>query len=171
MAKNILVNTIEIDKATIRDLIKQGEENDALYLIAKQANVTLKAARDIVRMFKEEHIDRFDGKDLFLLDYDEIANNNDSQRANPEGPSFLEVEVNSSRRTGAWKGLFILFFIALLAFVMLKYVVGFNQIGHHISELAQLFDKNDSSPALDADTSKQNHPLKAPRDDSSHRLK
>ena len=161
MTKNILVNTIEIDKATIRDLIKQGDENDALDLIAKQANVTLKAARDIVRMFKEEHIDRFDGKDLFLLDYDELANNNDSQRANPDGSSFLEVEANSRRRTGAMKGLFILFFIALLAFVVLKYVVGFNQIGHHISELTQLFDKNDGSPALDADTSKLNRPLEA----------
>lgn len=168
MANNILVNTIEIDKTTIRDLIKQGDENDALDLIAKQANVTLKAARDIVRMFKEEHIDRFDGKDLFLLDYDELANNNDSQRTNPDGSSFLEVEANSSRRTGAWKGLFILFFIALLAFVVLKYVVGFNQIGHHISELTQLFDKNDGSSALGADTSKRNRPLEVPRNDSSH---
>ncbi|MDR0263568.1 MAG: hypothetical protein LBJ04_10105 [Sphingobacterium sp.] len=171
MVKNILVNTIEIDKATIRDLIKQGDENDALYLIAKQANVTLKAARDIVQMFKEEHIDRFDGKDLFFLDYDDIANNNDSQKVNPDRSSFLEVEANSSRRTGTWKGLFILFFIALLAFVVLKYIVGFNQIGHHISELTQLFDKNDGSPALDADTSKLEPPIRSTRNDSSHGLK
>ncbi len=47
MTKNILVNTIEIDKATIRELIKQGDVNAAIDLVATGANVKYKAARDI----------------------------------------------------------------------------------------------------------------------------
>ncbi|ULT24639.1 hypothetical protein KUH03_37855 [Sphingobacterium sp. E70] len=41
----------------------------------------------------------------------------------------------------------------MIGFVFLRYVVGFNHIGHHLSELAQVFGKNDEgTAALDADT-------------------
>lgn len=156
MTKNILVNTIEIDKATIREFIKQGDVNAAIDLIATQANVKYKTARDIVEMFKEDHIDLFDGKDLFLADYELVEHRGDSQEADHKGSSFLEVETNERGRTSIWKALFIFSVLALLAFVILNYVVGFNQIGHHISELKQLFDKNEGSAAADTDTSKQN---------------
>lgn len=156
MTKNILVNTIEIDKATIREFIKQDDVNAAIDLIATQANVKYKTARDIVEMFKEDHIDLFDGKDLFLADYDLLEHHGDSQEADHKGSSFLEVETNERGRTSIWKALFIFSVLALLAFVILNYVVGFNQIGHHISELTQLFDKNEGSAAAGADTSKQN---------------
>ncbi|WP_293883053.1 MULTISPECIES: hypothetical protein [unclassified Sphingobacterium] len=155
MIKNILVNTIEIDKATIREFIKQGDVNSAIDLIAIQANVTYKTARDIVEMFKEDQIDLFDGKDLFLVDYDLVAHSNDIKTANPKASSFLEVETNESGRTSIWKSFLIFSVLALLAFVILNYVVGFNQIGHHISEFTQLFDKSAGSSAIDADTSKQ----------------
>ncbi|MDF2850401.1 MAG: hypothetical protein K0S31_1086 [Sphingobacterium multivorum] len=156
MTKNILVNTIEIDKATIRELIKQGDVNVAIDLVATAANVKYKAARDIVQMFQEDHIDLFDGKDLFLGDYDRIEHRDDADRADHKRSTFLEVETNEHSRTSIWKALFIFSVLALFAFVILNYVVGFNQIGHHISELTQLFDKNESSAAADADTSKQN---------------
>ena len=94
MTKNILVNTIEIDKATIRELIKQGDVNAAIDLVATAANVKYKAARDIVQMFQEDHIDLFDGKDLFLGDYDRIENRDDADRADHKRSTFLEVETN-----------------------------------------------------------------------------
>jgi hypothetical protein len=161
MAKNIIVNTIEIEKATIREFIKQGDVNAAIDLIATQANVKYKAARDIVEMFKEDHIDRFDGKDLFLVDYDLIDHRGDAQETDHKGSSFLEVETNENGRTGIWKILLIFSVLALSAFIILNYVVGFNQIGHHISELTQLFDKHEGAAAADADTFKQNIVLSA----------
>ena len=161
MTKNIIVNTIEIDKATIREFIKQGDVNAAIDLIATQANVKYKTARDIVEMFKEDHIDLFDGKDLFLSDYELVEHRGDSQESDHKGSTFLEVETNERGRTSIWKALFIFSVLALLAFVILNYVVGFNQIGHHISELTQLFDKNEGSAAADTDTSKQSIILSA----------
>lgn len=160
MTKNILVNTIEIDKATIRELIKQGDVNAAIDLVATAANVKYKAARDIVQMFQEDHIDLFDGKDLFLGDYDRIEHREDADGADHKTSTFLEVETNVHGRASVWKALLIFSVLALLAFVILNYVVGFNQIGHHISELTQLFDKNESSAAADADTSKQKYRIK-----------
>ncbi|WP_286777201.1 MULTISPECIES: hypothetical protein [Sphingobacterium] len=91
MTKNILVNTIEIDKATIRELIKQGDVNAAIDLVATGANVKYKAARDIVQMFQEDHIDLFDGKDLFLGDYDRVEHRDDADRADHKRSTFLEV--------------------------------------------------------------------------------
>ncbi|MCS4224380.1 hypothetical protein [Sphingobacterium sp. BIGb0165] len=151
MNKTILVNKIEIDKEIIIDLIKQGNYDGAIKLIANRANVKLKTARDIVQMFEEGDIDLFDGKDLFLFDYDEVSNSQAINRGEPEPSSFLEIE--KSNRSGSKKGLIIGLSVLVIGFVFLRYVVGFNHIGHHLSELAQVFGKNDGgAAALDADT-------------------
>ncbi|ULT24638.1 hypothetical protein KUH03_37850 [Sphingobacterium sp. E70] len=88
MNKTILVNKIEIDKEIIVDLIKQDNYDGAIKLIANRANVKLKTARDIVQMFEDGHIDLFDGKDLFLVDYDEVPHSNSTTRQEPVPSSF-----------------------------------------------------------------------------------
>lgn len=153
MNNNILVNKIEIEKEIIIDLIKQDNRDGAIDLIANRANVKFKTARDIVQLFDEGDIDLFDGKDLFLVDYDEVSNSEVSDRGEPEPSSFLEVEKDRSKRGRSKKGLLIGLSLLTLGFVFLHYVIGFNHIGHHLSDLAQVFDKNDGgAAALDADT-------------------
>lgn len=153
MNKTILVNKIEIDKEIIIDLIKQDNYDGAIKLIANRANVKLKTARDIVQMFEEGDIDLFDGKDLFLVDYDEVSLSNSTVRQEPVPSSFLEVEKDKSKGAGSKKGLIIGLAVLVIGFVFLRYVVGFNHIEHHLSELAQVFGKNDEgTAALDADT-------------------
>ena len=160
MKKNILVNKIEIEKEIIIDLIKQNNRDGAIDLIANRANVKFKTARDIVQMFDEGDIDLFDGKDLFLVDYDEVSNSEASAGGAPEPSSFLEVERDKSKGTGSKKGLIIGLAVLALGFVFLRYVVGFNHIGHHLSELGQVFDKNNGGgTALDADTADRKVPL------------
>lgn len=153
MNNNILVNKIEIEKEIIIDLIKQDNRDGAINLIANRANVKFKTARDIVQMFDEGDIDLFDGKDLFLVDYDEVLHSDSTVHQEPVPSSFLEVEKDRSKQGRSKKGLIIGLSLLALGFIFLHYVIGFNHIRHHLSELAQVFGKNDGgATALDADT-------------------
>ncbi|WP_343565839.1 hypothetical protein [Sphingobacterium sp.] len=153
MNKTILVNKIEIDKGIIIDLIKQNNYDDAIKLIANRANVKLKTAHDIVQMFEDGHIDLFDGKDLFLVDYDEVPLSDPAQRQESVPSSFLEVEKDKSKGGRSKKGLIIGLSALVVGFVFLRYIVGFNHIEHHLLEMGQLFGKNhDGAAALGADT-------------------
>ncbi len=152
MNKSILVNKIEIDKQEIIDLIKGGNRDGAIDLIGKRADVKFKTARDIVQLFEEGHIHLFDGKDLFLMDYDEISHNEAIDKVASNQSSFLEVEKDGSKRSGGKRGLIIGLSVLVVGFIFFKYIVGFNQIGHHLSEIGQLFDKSEGIPAVDVDT-------------------
>ncbi|UIR56837.1 hypothetical protein LZQ00_03225 [Sphingobacterium sp. SRCM116780] len=152
MKENILVNNVRIAKVIIYDFIKQHNSADAIEFICNQANVRYKTGRDIVEMFKDGHIDRFDGIDLFLDDYDTVPNTDPLERDERITDSILEHD-HEQPKSGFKNGLIFLLCIFLIGFVVIKYVVGFHHVGHHLRELKDVvFGSNKGVAAIDVDS-------------------
>lgn len=118
MKTSILVNNKEIEKVRILDLLNQENRNDAIRLICTEADVRYKSGRDIVQLFEGNNIDRFDGIDLFLLDFDDLIPESDGYHYKLEEKSEgLDVEKKKIFKNGC------LIALALLTLSLLFFII------------------------------------------------
>jgi len=144
MSNTILVNKVEIEKSTINKFLIQNKKLEAVKFICEKAKISSTTSQYIVELFQDDLIDGFDYEALLGEDEVELQKQQDEKN---------EAKINPRSKKYLW-----IFGIVLLAgFLFLKFVVGFNQLGFHLTELkSYLFGNNNSQPAIEAEIAKGN---------------
>lgn len=123
----ILINNIEIEKATINEFLIQNKKLEAIKFVCEKAHIDIASSKKIVELFHENPVDYFDNKDL----YSEV-------RVMPEKD---QIQRNPKSR----KKFLIVGLILLFSFLFVKYIVGFNHLPYHLSNLKEyLFGTEDN---------------------------
>lgn len=136
MIETILVNKVKIEKSIINQFLLQNKKLEAVKYICEKANIGLASSKDIVDRFGYGSIDNFDDQDLFLLD-GAMESKKDSGVTTRPNTYLIKNKIVKYLTIGI---------VLLCGFLFLKYIIGFNNIPHHLETLrSEIFSTNEEN--------------------------
>jgi hypothetical protein len=139
MSNTILVNNVEIEKAVIYDLLIQNKKLEAVNFIMGKAGIGMSSAKEIVEMLQDKSIEKMENKDVYM----ELVQNHSNSKQD-------QKSINRQKSSSLKKALIFLGVFSLIIFLFVKYIIGFQHVGHHLESLQSvLFSNLDTSDAAE----------------------